>query len=705
MMTVQWIDRGNVPLLMKRFILILALALPAFVAGSSSVLTPGPNQARSTALISELVSNYHYSRPSFDDSLSSSMLDRYIESLDPNKHFFLAEDISTFEQYRYRLDNAFKGADSTPAFEIFNIYKLRLAQRIKHALQLLEEDHYFSVDEKYFINYEDEPWLSTNNELDELWRKRVKNDILNLKLAGKVHDEITDTLRKRYERLLRRTRQQTVNDVFQVFVNAYTNSIDPHTTYFSPHNSENFNINMRLSLEGIGAALRSKNEYTLVQKVIPGGPADLSGQLKPRDRIIGVAQDQGEMLDIIGWRLQDVVEKIRGPKNSVVRLLLLPSSSGLDGPTKEITLVRDKIKLEEQAAKASVVDLEDGVFKTRIGIIDIPTFYLDFEARSRGDENFKSTTRDVRRLIRDLQGQGVEGIVIDLRDNGGGSLSEATELTGLFIPEGPVVQVRGTSGDIDINEDPDPGLAYNGPLGVLVNRNSASASEIFAGAIQDYGRGLVIGEPTFGKGTVQTLIDLNRFSRGKENLGQLKVTIAQFFRVNGDSTQHRGVRPDIVYPTAVDIADHGERSLDNALPWAKVKSTRYRRINNGWLNMDNLRAAHKSRIATDDGFSYLMSLTNEMKRVQDRKSISLVEKVRRKERDELRQRNLDLENEFRKSRGLKTLTLKDKDVDEEDFIEEDRDEEPALKIKLDEAARILADFINSRKGQIAVYPR
>lgn len=689
---------------MKRFVLIIALTLPAFVAGSSSVLSPGPNQARSTALISELVRNYHYSRPQFDDRLSSSMLDRYIESLDPNKHFFLAQDISSFERYRYRLDDAFKGADANPAFEIFNTYKRRLEQRIQYALQLLEEKHDFSVDEEFLINYEDEPWLSSARQLDELWRKRVKNDILNLKLAGKSEEEITDTLRKRYERLLRRTRQQTVNDVFQIFINAYTNSIDPHTVYFSPHNSENFNINMRLSLEGIGAALRSKNEYTLVQKVIPGGPADLSGLLKPRDRIIGVAQGQGEMLDIIGWRLQDVVEKIRGPKNSVVRLLLLPHSSGPDGPTKEITLVRDKIKLEEQAAKASMINITQGALETRIGVIDIPTFYLDFEARSRGDANFKSTTRDVRHLIQDLLKQGADGIVIDLRDNGGGSLSEATELTGLFIPQGPVVQVRGTSGDIDVNEDPDPGLAYNGPLAVLVNQNSASASEIFAGAMQDYGRALIIGEPTFGKGTVQTLVDLNRFSRSKDDLGQLKVTIAQFFRINGDSTQHRGVRPDIIFPTVLDFDDHGERSLDNALPWAKVASARYSRLNNNWVDMEALRAMHRDRVGKDDGFSYLLSLGNEMKRVQERKSISLMEDARRKERDALRQRNLDLENEFRVSRGLDRLTLEDKDQDEDEFVEQDRGDDPVLKIKLDEAARILADYINSLNGQLAAYP-
>jgi len=673
--------------------ILLMAFIPLLVWGSAGKLEPGPQHTKSTALIAELVKSYHYSRPELDDKLSSVFLNRYIESLDPNKHFFLASDIQSFEKYRYRLDNALREADTSPAFHIYNTFRKRVVQRIEHALVVLEQPFDFTREDVYRVDYEDALWANSREELDELWRKRVKNDYLGLKLAGKDEEDIIETLNKRYSQVARRADQQTSNDVYQLFVNAYTTSIDPHSSYFSPHSSENFNINMRLSLEGIGAALRTKNEYTVVQRVIKGGPADMSGLVKARDKIIGVAQDQGEMVDVIGWRLQEVVELIRGPKGSVVRLLLQPHTGGVDGPSKEITLVRDKIKLEEQAAKSSVIEVPAGRGQAKIGVIDLPTFYLDFDARARGEANYKSTTRDVKKIINDLKSQQVDGIVIDLRGNGGGSQSEATELTGLFIKSGPVVQVKGTRGDIDVNDDPDDSIAYTGPLAVLVDRYSASASEIFAGAIQDYGRGIIIGEPTFGKGTVQTLVDLNRFDRGESDLGQLKVTIAQFFRVNGDSTQHRGVRPDIVFPTVIDNTDQGERSLDNALPWAKVAPTNYEKVPGGWFNLATLRDKHKARIAKDDGFIYLIDAAKSINQLQNQKTISLSEKVRRNERNNRRKHALAYENRFRESRGLKPLTMKDKDKDEEDLIDEDEEKEPALKIQVDEAANILGDYI------------
>jgi carboxyl-terminal processing protease len=671
---------------------------------ASAELTPEPQHSKSTALVAELVKNYHYSRPELDDKLSSVILNRYIELLDPNKHFFLSSDIQSFEKFRYQLDDAFRDADASPAFEIYNVFRKRVEEREYYALKLLGMEFDFTRDEYYLVDYEDAQWASSEAELNELWRKRVKNDYLALKLSGKERDEIIDTLEKRYEQVLRRAHQQTPNDVYQLFVNAYTTAIDPHTTYFSPHSSENFNINMRLSLEGIGAALRTKNEHTLVQRVIKGGPADLSGQLKPKDKIIGVAQDQEKMVDVVGWRLQDVVELIRGPKGSVVRLLLQPHSSGVDGPTREITLVRDTIKLEEQAAKSSVLEIPATPRPIKIGIIDLPTFYLDFDARSRGEADYKSTTRDVKRIIYQLKSESVDGIVIDLRGNGGGSLSEATDLTGLFIKSGPIVQVKGTRGDIDINEDEDESVIYEGPLAVLVDRFSASASEIFAGAIQDYGRGIIIGEPTFGKGTVQTLVDLNRFDRGKEDLGELKVTIAQFFRVNGDSTQHRGVRPDIVFPTVIEGDEQGERSLDNALPWAKVAPADYRKVSSGWFNLNTLRSMHQTRISTDAGFTYLVDTAKSISELEKQKELSLSEKIRRNERDKRRQHALELENRFRLSRGLEPLTLEDKEKQEEDDLAVEEDDDPILKIQLEEAANILADHIGIQHGKYAVRP-
>lgn len=687
-----------------RNLLAVVWIIFSLAAAASVELSPKPSHSKSTALIAELVKNYHYSRPEMDDKLSSVILTRYIEALDPNKHFFLASDIQSFEKYRYLLDDAFTEADPTPAFEIYNVFQERVEQRISYALKILQKDFDFSRDEYYTIDYEDALWSTSEAELRELWRKRVKNDYLVLKLAGKESEDIIDTLAKRYKQVLRRAEQQASNDVYQLFVNSYTTSIDPHSNYFSPHTSENFNINMRLSLEGIGAALRTKNEYTVVQRVIKGGPADLSGQLKTRDKIIGVAQDQDEMVDVIGWRLQDVVELIRGPKGSVVRLLLQPHSSGIDGPTREITLVRDTIKLEEQAAKSSVIEIPATPRQIRIGVIDLPTFYLDFDARSRGDADYRSTTRDVKRIISELKLNNVDGIVIDLRGNGGGSLSEATDLTGLFIKSGPIVQVRGTRGDIDVNEDGDDSIVYEGPLAVLVDRFSASASEIFAGAIQDYGRGIVIGEPTFGKGTVQTLVDLNRFDRGSDDLGQLKVTIAQFFRINGDSTQHRGVRPDIVYPTVIDNSDQGERSLDNALPWAKVAPVDYERAGAGWFNLNTLRNKHQARIIHDAGFNYLVDTAKSINEIQRQKELSLSEKIRRNERNNRRQHSLEMENKFRLSRGLKPLTLEDKDDEEEDEIVEEKDDDPVLKIQLEEAANILADHISLTQGSYAVRP-
>ncbi|TNF98733.1 MAG: tail-specific protease [Gammaproteobacteria bacterium] len=665
-------------------------------------LSPGPEHARSTKYIIELIQHYHYSKPELNDTISSAMLDRYIESLDPNRQYFLVEDIQSFEKYRYLLDDDMKNSSVRPAFKIYKIFKQRVKDRIDYALEILDDKYDFTVDEEYRIDYENSPWPTDENALKEIWRKRVKNDILNQRLSKKDDNKIQETLRKRYEGVARRVDQQNANDVYQIFINAFANSIDPHSSYFSPHSSENFKINMSLSLEGIGAALTTKNEYTVVQRIIAGGPADISKQLKPRDRIIGVAQDQDEMVDVVGWRLQDVVGLIRGQKGTVVRLSLLPYSDGADAPEKEITLVRDTIKLEEQAAKSSVIENINGFQGIKIGVIDLPTFYLDFDARGRGDPDYRSTTRDVRRLIRELEAKDVSGIVIDLRGNGGGSLIEATELTGLFIKKGPVVQVKDTRGDIEVNSDPDPEVVYDGPLAVLVDRYSASASEIFAGAIQDYGRGIIIGEPTFGKGTVQTLIDLNRFTKGRPpSLGQVKVTIAQFFRINGDSTQHRGVRPDIVYPTVVDIEDHGERSLDNALPWAKVRPARYSHNTSSWFNFGVLRDHHKSRIAKDPGFDYLIGVAKSVKSVQDKEVVTLVEQQRRIERDNIRKQNLDRENQFRQSRGLEALTMADKEKDDDDLIEEDKDDDPIKKIMLDEAAAILADHI-SMQGYYAV---
>ncbi|MFM1891823.1 MAG: hypothetical protein RLZ44_900, partial [Pseudomonadota bacterium] len=578
-------------------LLIFAAGAQAKVAEvATDALEPTRQHRQSALIITKVVERFHYRKTALDDSLSEDILERYLEALDPNKSFFTAEDIAQLAPFRTTLDDALRRAQLEPAFAIFKDFRQRVDQRVEQAVALLERGKFdFSRVESYQFDREKAPWAADQAALDELWRQRIKNDILSLRLTNKDESEITETLRKRYQGIARRVRQFTADDVFQAFINAYTLSIEPHTSYMSPRGSENFDISMRLSLQGIGAVLRSENEYTLVQSTVPGGPAARGGELHAGDRIVGVAQGKdGGMEDVVGWRLQDVVDLIRGPKGSLVRLSVLPKSAGADGPTREIVLERDEIKLEDQAAKSEIIEGLPGLDGLRIGVIEIPTFYRDFRAQSEGEEDFRSTTRDVRRLLAELQQQRVDGIVVDLRQNGGGSLSEATELTGLFIEQGAVVQVKDASGRVDIERDPDPEQVYDGPLAVLVDRNSASASEIFAGAIQDYQRGLIIGEPTFGKGTVQTLVDLARFVQGEEDLGRLRLTMAQFFRVNGGSTQHRGVMPDIVFPTAKGAADHGERSLDNALPWASIQPLDHPLMNA--VALAGLREQHARRI-------------------------------------------------------------------------------------------------------------
>jgi len=471
-------------------------------------------------------------------------------------------------------------------------------------------------------------------------------------LAGKEQEEIRDTLTKRYNRLRTSTMQLDANDIYQTFINSYTYNIEPHTAYFSPRTSENFDISMRLSLEGIGAVLRSEYDYTTVQKIVPGGPADLGKELHDEDRIISVGQDtEGELVDVIGWRLDDVVDLIRGPKGTVVRLEILPKNTGPEGPSKVISLVRDKIKLEEQAAKTDIIKLpETG---GRIGVIDVPTFYSDFAAQARGDKEYKSTSRDVRQLLEELKNENVDGVIIDLRGNGGGSLSEALEFTGLFIESGPVVQTKDSSGRIDINNDPDPGIAYNGPLAVLVDRNSASASEIFAGAIQDYHRGIIIGEPTFGKGTVQHIIDLNRFiRRSKEEHGRLKTTIAQFYRISGGSNQHKGVIPDIIFPTNKFNDHQGERSLDNALPWDEIKPARFIAASAPTDTFSLVKERYENRIKSEKLFQIMLEQLALVDQANSKKTVSLLASVREQERQQMNEKRNRIENEFRKAEGL-----------------------------------------------------
>lgn len=672
-----------------------ALAKPAIV--SVDDLRANEQQRQAALIITQVMEKFHYRKPHLDDDMSVAVYERYLESLDANRSFFSARDIAQFERYRDELDDSLRTGKLTPAFRIFRRFRELVEQRVAYAQDLLQANNFdFEIDELYEFDRSEVDWLPDAAALDDLWRRRVKNDILSLRLAGKDETEITETLTKRYQGIARRVGQMAPEDVFQAFINAFTLSVEPHTSYMSPRLSENFDIGMRLSLQGIGAVLRNDNEFTLIQSTVPGGPAERSGELKGGDRIVGVAQDSGgEMEDVIGWRLQDVVDLIRGPKDSIVRLSILPKSQGVGGRTREVLLVRDEIKLEDKAAKSEVIEATGGI---RLGVIEVPAFYRDFGAQAAGEENFRSTTRDVRVLLDELQAKKVDGIIIDLRRNGGGSLSEATELTGLFIEKGPVVQVKDSSGRIEVERDPDPEQVYAGPLAVLVDRNSASASEIFAGAIQDYNRGLILGEPTFGKGTVQTLVDLGRFLRKRQDIGRLRLTMAQFFRVQGGSTQHRGVTPDIVYPTAKGAADHGERALDNALPWASIKAADHQYL--GATPVSGLRDASQERIAGNAGFRFLLEEEDDLMELDKRTTVSLRESVRRAEWDQREQERLDRRNRLRAFRDLPPLASLD---DEDDELEnDDKDPEGIQRIMLEESANILADHIISMRPRTAL---
>jgi len=646
-------------------------------------LGPTVEHRQATAGIMQLMQRYHYTPVAVGDELSEQIFDRFLESLDPQKDFLLASDIIEFRQYQLEFDDALLDAQLHPVFDIFKRFRARVSERALFARELLTREFDFTIDETYNFNREDAHWPESQKAINELWRKRVKNDVLNLRLAEQSNDELVKTLEQRYERMERRVSQLSANDVFQVFINAYTMSVEPHTSYFSPRSSENFEINMSLSLEGIGAALQTENEYTVIQRIIAGGPAAMSEQLSSDDRIVGVGDGEDkEIVDVVSWPLNDVVDLIRGPKGSTVRLRILPANAPEGSKPKVVVLVRDKIKLEEQAAKSSVVEVPGAEKTRRFGVIDLPTFYHDSAGRAEGQSDYRSTTRDVKRLLGELTTAdgGVDGIIIDLRGNGGGSLLEAIDLTGLFIKSGPVVQIKDSSGELDVEKDKDPSIAYAGPLAVLVDRRSASASEIFAAAIQDYGRGVVVGEPTFGKGTVQSVAPLDRDG----HLGQLKVTIAQFFRVNGQGTQHRGVVPDILFPTAFDSDAQGERGLDNALPWAEVAAANYDAWSTSKANYSDVQARHESRYRGSESFSLLIEELEAQRTARAERNVTLVESVRQQEILAQKSDQEEREELYRRAFGASNP-----DEDEKDS------EKVVPDIILDEAAHVLSDIIDN----------
>tara|TARA_R110000744_G_scaffold93699_2_gene180966 strand:+ start:801 stop:2843 length:2043 start_codon:yes stop_codon:yes gene_type:complete len=645
---------------------------------SLPILVPESQHATSTKRITAQFTRAHYKQIKIDDILSEQIFARYIKQLDYARNVFLASDVERFEQYRDEFDTVISRGKLDIAYQIYNLNLQRRLERYEYALSLLtsEKPFNFDLDETYNFDREDASWANSVEELNELWRKKVKYDALNLTLAGKEWEKIQEVLGKRYRYAIKRLKQSESEDVFQVVMNSFARVVEPHTSYLSPRNAERFQMEMNLSLEGIGAVLRAEEDYTVIQSVVVGGPADKSKELKPKDRIVGVSQDDKEFVDVIGWRLDDVVELIKGPKGTKVRLQVLGAESEDDSSIKVVSIVRDTIKLEDRAAKSEVYFEKEGDENAKkLGVITIPSFY-------------NHLSRDVKLEIDKLKDENVSGIIVDLRGNGGGSLTEATLLTGLFIDKGPVVQVRDGANRVQVNSDKDGISFYDGPLTVMVDRYSASASEIFSAAIQDYGRGVVVGEHTFGKGTVQQHRGLGRVYDLYENpFGSIQFTIAKFYRINGGSTQHRGVLPDIEFPSAIDPADWGESKEENALPWDQIPKARYNQLNDISQDVTYLSSLHSSRIAQNQEFNYLLSDIAEYKAEKDDKTISLNLAKRKEKRESRKAKQLKRANERLTSMG------KEKVTDLDDLPEDLETLDPFL----DETAKITFDLVSLGK--------
>lgn len=691
--------RHDVEFSMKRILtrstlsLVLSLSSLSLWASPSTTnwdyLKPDREQVIASLNVVELLKRHHYNKPPLNDARSQMIYESYLKLLDPARMYFTAADIQEFDAWRLRFDDLLKSGDLEPGFTIYKRHLERLSGRIEYTLGLLNQgvDKLdFSVSERLETDREKAPWAKDVAELDAFWHKKLKDEVLRLKIAGKEPKAIEELLTKRYENQLKRLKQTKGEDVFQAYINAFAQTYDPHTNYLSPDNAENFDINMSLSLEGIGAVLQNDNEYVKVMRLVPAGPAEKGKQLRTSDKIIGVAQGNKEMVDVIGWRLDEVVKLIRGPKGSLVRLEVIPASNApSDQTSRIISITREAVKLEEQAAKKSVLKLNHDGRDYKLGVIEIPAFYLDFKAYRAGDPEYKSTTRDVKRLLGELEKEKVDGVVIDLRNNGGGSLQEATELTGLFIDQGPTVLVRNSDGRVDVLNDEDSGVFYRGPLAVLVNRLSASASEIFAGAMQDYHRALIIGGQTFGKGTVQTVQPLNH--------GELKLTLAKFYRVSGQSTQHQGVLPDIAYPAMVDTHEIGESALPEALPWDSIRPVVKPSSDPFKPFLSELTARHEARTAKDPDFVFTRERLALAQRLMKDTSVPLQETERRELQKSIEQQQLALENTRRQAKGEELLKEIKSEEDEESAAAEPDKSTPEDDAYLAETGKILIDYL------------
>jgi carboxyl-terminal processing protease len=680
-------------------LLILALALAGSAqapAGTSilpaGTLAPTDTQRATARKVGRILEEAHYSRAALDDRMSDVVYHRYLEFLDGQRSYFLANDLEEFSAYHLRFGDMIRTGEIDPAYLIFARFQVRNRERIQHAIELLKSEPDWAVNESFEFDRTHVAWPVDQAAMDELWRKRVKNDALSLMLTGKAWPDAAEVLRKRYERVLKRVDQVTSEDVFEGLMNAYARAFDPHSSYFSPRSSEEYRIQMSLNYEGIGASLQVVDDYVTIMNVLEGGPAAAAGTLSTNDRIIGVGQGhEGPVTDVIGWRLDDVVQLIRGKAGTTVRLQVLPAGAAPGSSEKVMEFVRNKVTLEAQAAHKEVRTVARNGRTLKVGVITVPGFYQDIAAQNAGDENYRSTTHDVLRLLRELKSESVDGLVLDLRGDGGGYLPEATALTGLFINHGPVVQLRDTAGRLEVLDDPEPAPFYDGPLAVLVDRLSASASEIFAGAIQDYHRGVILGQTTFGKGTVQNLVPLDRWSPKPVN-GQLTVTIGKFYRVTGESTQHRGVEPDVRLASPLDTKEIGESALESALPWDRIAGVPFRMSvgTSAAPAVAALATEEDARAQHDPDYRWLVSDIAAIDSVRGQHSVSLNLKARREERTRVQSERLARENSRRAAKNLPAL----KSVEELDKIKDE-----AADVVLEQASQVMADMLTGAHPQ------
>ncbi len=657
-----------------------------------------PRHSYELKVINSMLKRFHYKKFALDDAFSEKILKQYIKQLDPSKVYFTQSDINEFNKHSKKFDDDIEAGDTTFAVELFKTYQKRVKERSIYAVKRIDQPFDFKKDQSYALDRKDAAWASDTKALDMLWEKRIKNDYINQLLSDKKPDETIKSLKKRYLSIAKRTAQIKSNELFQSIANAYAGAIEPHTSYLSPRSSEQFDINMSLSLSGIGAVLRTDDENTKIISVVPGGPADLTGMVSAGDIIVGVGQGSKDAVkDIVGWRLTDVVNIIRGKKGSKVVLSILPHETGLGGKPEFVNIVRDKIKLEHQAASKRIIDIKRPNGNVKVGVIKLPSFYIDFKARNRGDAEYAGTTRDVRKLLIELNKEGINELIIDLRGNGGGSLSEVVSLTGLFIDKGPVVQINDTTGRTDILRDNNSGVIYNGPMAVMIDKGSASASEIFAGAIQDYKRGLIIGETTFGKGTVQTVLPLASYARKQfdKPFGELKVTSAQFFRVNGDSTQHKGVVPDISWNLPKLEEEFGERSYKNALPWRKINMAKHINFSKAFSTGALVKAKAKSlaRIAKTPKFVSTVNRLKLLVEAGNEKVASLNLAKRKAKRELFNKKLLAFENQLQAASGKPSYkTIKELRDAQEKINDDIFNKKKPVDVFLNEAANILADL-------------